>query len=547
MGANLNPNPNDTTNALLKILIDKVDNNTFSKQDASLPIWTGPSSSEIWIQTLAYTSLSTSLLAAFGAVLCKQWLDYFNASRFGKGSLDERCKRRQRKLDGLEHWQFNAIISTLPIFLQLSLLFFGISLSADIWTQQHTVASLIIGTTALGFGFYTFTVIASLQSDCPFQTPISTVIKRSRQSVSNIIRRGPQDISSVLRRVRQGVARMFRPAHWETPLDSLRHTMRGAFRYTQGLIYRLHAYQSRIMRTVRPPSNDPESFISSQELISSRDLWVDLVSLDSPVKLVDAHSVQRILETTTDMEMLTAAVSMVPEVEWPDEYDVLGVLERLKNYLYGCFDSTRQLLPLTQERAMVCLKAMCHLLGERGPSDSFQLYANGIFSKDHQCFYEILLEGGILISCMERRPIQDWASLSASDRLWLTHMFTYILYKGGYDSQFKVFVIVLISDSLRDSTSPGRLDADCLLSAGLLLGLSIDRRYLARLDKRYSHHDLSICLTILQLIYLRTARLGYHTPIGYSLHCSPSRPKVRPDCEDSHDAISRSLWCHRSL
>ena len=72
LDSSLSPNPSDTTNALLKILINKVDNSTFSPQEASLPIWTGPNSTEIWIQTLAFTSLSTSLLAAFGAVLGKQ-------------------------------------------------------------------------------------------------------------------------------------------------------------------------------------------------------------------------------------------------------------------------------------------------------------------------------------------------------------------------------------------------------------------------------------------------------------------------------------------
>ncbi|KAF8527080.1 hypothetical protein JB92DRAFT_2699464, partial [Gautieria morchelliformis] len=73
MTTSLSPDPSDTTNALLKLLINKVANGTFSDQDASLPVWTGPSSTIIWIQSLAYTSLATSLLAAFGAVLGKQW------------------------------------------------------------------------------------------------------------------------------------------------------------------------------------------------------------------------------------------------------------------------------------------------------------------------------------------------------------------------------------------------------------------------------------------------------------------------------------------
>ena len=105
-------------------------------------------------ETLAYTSLSTSLLAAFGAVLGKQWLGHFKTTRFGRGTLQERCQRRQKKLDGLEAWHFSTIIATLPIFLQLSLSFFGIALAANIWRQQHTIASVIMATTAFGVIFY---------------------------------------------------------------------------------------------------------------------------------------------------------------------------------------------------------------------------------------------------------------------------------------------------------------------------------------------------------------------------------------------------------
>jgi Family of unknown function (DUF6535) len=184
MESNLNLNPSDTTNSLLKILINKIDNETFPAEEATLPTWTGPGSTIIWFQALAYTSLSASPFAAFGAVLRKQWLGHFKTTRFGRGALHERCQRRQRKLDGLETWHFRTIIATLPIFFQLSLLFFGIALAANIWMLQHTVASVIMATTTFGVILYFFTIVASLKSpECPFQTPVSTVLKSSRQAV----------------------------------------------------------------------------------------------------------------------------------------------------------------------------------------------------------------------------------------------------------------------------------------------------------------------------------------------------------------------------
>ncbi|KAF9222666.1 hypothetical protein BS17DRAFT_675401, partial [Gyrodon lividus] len=72
-GSSLSPNPSDTTNALLMILIHTINNSTFSGQDLELRPWHGPGSPVVWIQTLMYASLSASLLAALGAMLGKQW------------------------------------------------------------------------------------------------------------------------------------------------------------------------------------------------------------------------------------------------------------------------------------------------------------------------------------------------------------------------------------------------------------------------------------------------------------------------------------------
>ncbi|KAG2755331.1 hypothetical protein P692DRAFT_20700807, partial [Suillus brevipes Sb2] len=73
MQQNLALDPTTETNMLLKMLIHTVDNSTFQDQSFNTPPWTGPSSTEIWVQSLIYASLSASLLAALGAMLGKQW------------------------------------------------------------------------------------------------------------------------------------------------------------------------------------------------------------------------------------------------------------------------------------------------------------------------------------------------------------------------------------------------------------------------------------------------------------------------------------------
>ncbi|KAG2143681.1 hypothetical protein DEU56DRAFT_733057, partial [Suillus clintonianus] len=68
----MQPNPVDTTNALLLQLIQISLHGPSAAQQTILSPSTDYSSN-FWTQALAYTSLSLSLLAAFGAVLGKQW------------------------------------------------------------------------------------------------------------------------------------------------------------------------------------------------------------------------------------------------------------------------------------------------------------------------------------------------------------------------------------------------------------------------------------------------------------------------------------------
>ena len=61
-----------------------------------------------------------SLLAAFVAMLGKQWLNRY--LRRAGGSMIERCGDRQRKCDGLQIWLFRLFIESLPVMLQIALL-----------------------------------------------------------------------------------------------------------------------------------------------------------------------------------------------------------------------------------------------------------------------------------------------------------------------------------------------------------------------------------------------------------------------------------------
>ncbi|KAG1798901.1 uncharacterized protein HD556DRAFT_159701 [Suillus plorans] len=179
MESNLSPDPSDTTNALLKQLVqiglgNLAEAGSKPADPASTWFLTAPT---LWIQMIAYASLSMSLLAAFGAVLGKQWLGYYKSNRYGRGSQEQQGKRRQEKFNGLVTWYFDAVVQSFPVLLQISLLLFGIALGAKLWYEQASIAWVIIGTTVFGFLFYSLTVMACLISTaCPFQTPTSTIL-----------------------------------------------------------------------------------------------------------------------------------------------------------------------------------------------------------------------------------------------------------------------------------------------------------------------------------------------------------------------------------
>ncbi|TCD62927.1 hypothetical protein EIP91_006225 [Steccherinum ochraceum] len=175
MRPDLSPDPNLQTQALLQAVIS-----TFNATSQPLTIleWTGPSRTTVWVQSLLYASLACSLFAALGGLLGKQWLSNYKTIE-ERGTIEARCKDRQRKLDGMKRWRFLAILDVLPTLLQLSLLLFGLALSAYMWDIQPTVAMVLIAANVTGTLFYLFVVVASLlDPDCPFQIPLSKILRK---------------------------------------------------------------------------------------------------------------------------------------------------------------------------------------------------------------------------------------------------------------------------------------------------------------------------------------------------------------------------------
>ncbi|KAF9642514.1 hypothetical protein BDM02DRAFT_3105553, partial [Thelephora ganbajun] len=147
-----------------------MNNSLFPDADPSSVTWTGPPPEIVTVQSLLYASLATSLLAAFLAMLGKQWVNRY--VRNHGGSAAEKSRDRQRKLDGLKKWHFNFVIESVPVMLQLALLLLWVALSLYLWPISRTVAVVILTFTIFGAASYVFFTFATMfYYDCPYQTP----------------------------------------------------------------------------------------------------------------------------------------------------------------------------------------------------------------------------------------------------------------------------------------------------------------------------------------------------------------------------------------
>ncbi|KAJ7834655.1 hypothetical protein B0H14DRAFT_2166661, partial [Mycena olivaceomarginata] len=125
----------------------------------------------ILAQSLLYTSLCSTLLAALLAVLGKQWVLKYSAAG-QSGTIKARGLERHRKFEGLQKWGFDGLMQMFPLLLQSGLFLFEVALSVYLWTFNHSVAIVVLSFASFGFVSCLLLLIFSLvDPDCPFQTP----------------------------------------------------------------------------------------------------------------------------------------------------------------------------------------------------------------------------------------------------------------------------------------------------------------------------------------------------------------------------------------
>ncbi|KAG8989621.1 hypothetical protein FRB94_014174 [Tulasnella sp. JGI-2019a] len=185
----LSANPANETNHLLRLIVLNVSNHTLTENDLTLAFVPGPAA--VRQNCTFFASLCCSLLAATGAVLAKQWLQFYERTRQA-GPMEQQAVWRTEKFVGAEKWGLRPVVETLATLLLISLGLFFVALIDYLWSVNKTVAVVVLSFAAAGGLLYLIMVVlAAIFPACPFQTGPSAALRRlpraSIRSVDTII------------------------------------------------------------------------------------------------------------------------------------------------------------------------------------------------------------------------------------------------------------------------------------------------------------------------------------------------------------------------
>ncbi|KAJ3767725.1 hypothetical protein FB446DRAFT_315094 [Lentinula raphanica] len=142
------------------------------------------SASAVRINSVWFLSLILSLSTVLLGILCKQWLREHRRDT-PSSSSKEALELRQLRFESLERWGIPALLASLPLFLQVSLVLFFYGILDLLWSLNFIVAAVCTAATAISVSipllttilptYYLFKFPAFIDEDevhiCPYKSP----------------------------------------------------------------------------------------------------------------------------------------------------------------------------------------------------------------------------------------------------------------------------------------------------------------------------------------------------------------------------------------
>jgi Family of unknown function (DUF6535) len=133
----------------------------------------------IVVNGLFFTSLTTSILAAVGAVTCLQWVGEYDAGLEAASTPEMRALRWHYRYRGIEQWYMRHMIASLPIILYISVAFFFTGLTVWFYHLQYRLALIPLGGLLIWtIGYAATTFMAVFYPSAPYRTALSKALFR---------------------------------------------------------------------------------------------------------------------------------------------------------------------------------------------------------------------------------------------------------------------------------------------------------------------------------------------------------------------------------
>jgi hypothetical protein len=497
---NLQPDPSDTTAAYLRAILLTLNQSAILGELPAPPTaWSGPAQEIVVVTNLLYASLIISLLAAFVAMLGKQWLNRY--LRDTGGSIAERCGDRQRKRNGIEKWPFEMFVESLPVMLQTALLLLGVGLARYLWTINVSVACTIIGLTAFGVAFFILVVIAGTSSyECPFQTPASLALRAL------------------------GVHRTFGRLASSFPLFRIRQRLRNFGRNLGYIFFRMQMTISRIKINISRALRQYAALVHTERELSvlpfqmqlpghlaapvyASQLWsLDPILKEQNMYLhrgtnrADARCINWILNRITDPEAIDSGLRLACTIRWYDDgVDSQPSYEDLNSVLVGCFGFDGKVRPGMRNRAYDSARVIGRLYALAwARSDDLadtrvpvpppsRWVVNTADDHDLRSILSLLYA----FSHRDEPPIseEDFAGISTAHTIWVSDILLHLEWARRDNYERVLFLPALL---LRQKLHlPAVAVANILMTACVSLCWSVNEEVLLVDDKSYVYEKTS--------------------------------------------------------
>ena len=434
--------------------------NTTSGTPHQLPVptWSGPTASLVQVQSILFASLLSALLAAFLAMLGKQWLNLHV-----EGSFIDRNRYREQKMRGMISWRFKLVMEFLPLILQASLLLLGYALAHYLWDISRTISFVITGFTVVGVVLYLLIVVAgTLSRACPFQTPVSIAIR------------------AILEHHRKDIDRVFKAA--------------GRFFSSARKFF---SSPRKFVRSARSQTG----LVAHRQQLPHPPIASNIDDQDDEVR-AELGCILTMFKMTKAPDSVKAIMAYITEIDWDNRLKVaplLQVYQTLRESLLCSAEGKVYPRLGARDKALWSAKALVHLYNQRRYLHHLDAtilnqatfinhpglpMGHNEFNRD----FDLQSTFYVVDWTLGARPEIPWADLQLSEphHCWLGHTLQYrafdVLYRQKIMLTDDVRGFVVASLSRRHS--PGRAVADCLFIVHMAAGYQPDSRELLNKDRR---------------------------------------------------------------